>query len=75
MFEKFLSYFFPNEKLRLLPEELKTTLGYYRRANRGAFAEVESEAKGPYKMMFVSQPDGPRHYTGFGDYIVVNRHL
>lgn len=47
-----------------MPEDMKVSIGYYNRMNRGR-VEVSSEAGRARKMMFIS--DKPGKYTGYGD--------
>jgi hypothetical protein len=58
----------------LTPEELRGTLGYHERTNR-CHLEPESVCFEAREMMFVSQPEGPDYYLGFGDFVIPDWNL
>jgi len=61
------NWLYPNDKVVLTPEELATTLSYYKRIHR-CHIDVESEARCVQRMKFTTNKPGK--YIGLGTKII-----
>jgi len=67
MLDKILQLLFPKEVITIPVDHMPVTLNYYKRMARLQPEEVESEAYGPYPMMFVADSErNPGRYVGNG---------